>query len=235
MSPLMQRDRPTVRPEHAARAGGMPVVDLLPESVRARRALRALRARCVAALAVVALLLVVVLAWGMSGRADARSRQTAAEVESDRLAAEVASYADVSRTRSELAAVRGAISEGMRNEVLWADLVRHFEASLPGYADIESLSISIMFEADYLSSGDGPFDPGDVIGEVSWVIDVPTLEQSGSLIATLDAADGFVGATFTTVDRHDDTGKHRVAGTVHLDGSLRSHRFTTDTAEEASS
>lgn len=246
MSPLLQRDRAAAGAEaSAAQVGAVPVVDLLPESVRGRRALRALRAKCLVALVLVVLVLIAALAWGMSQRADAQSRRTAAEVESDRLAAEVASYADVSRTRTEIAAVRGAITDGMRNEVLWADLVRHFQASLPDYADIESLSISIMFEADYLSGNDGPFDPGEAIGEVSWVVDVPTLEQSGDLIAALNAADGFIGATFTTIDRNDDTGKHRVNGTVHLDGSLRSNRFVpesaddsseaTDTAEEAAS
>lgn len=231
MSPLLQRDRASAPPTRSgAVAGSAPTVDLLPSIVRGRRAMRALRVKCVAALVAVLLLLVAALAWGMNERSAAKSRHTAAQVESDRLAAEIATYADVARVRNDITVVRAAITDGMKNEVLWADLVRHFEATLPNYAEIENLSISIVFDAEYLAGGDSPFDPTEVIGEVAWVIDVPTLEQSGSLIAALNAADGFVSATFTNVDYVTESGKHRVTGTVHLDASVRSNRYVPEDA-----
>lgn len=233
MSPLLQRDRPAPQ-RSAPPVGVVPTVDLLPDVVRGRRAARALRMKCAAVLVVVVLLLVAALAWGINQRSEVQSRRTAAQAESDRLAAQIAGYAEVARLQTEIGVTRGAIMDGMQNEVLWADLVRHFEASLPSYAEIESLSISIVFDADFLSEGDGPFDPDEAIGQVAWVIDVPTLEQSGSLIAALDAADGFVGATFTTVDRDAESGRHQVSGTVHLDASVRSNRYVPEepTADE---
>lgn len=234
MSPLLQRDRAAGR-RSAPALGVAPSVDLLPDVVRGRRALRALRMKCLALLVAVVLLLVAALAWGINQRSDAQSRRTAAQAESDRLAAQIAGYADVARLQIEIGATLQAIMDGMQNEVLWADLVRHFEASLPGYAEIESLSISIVFDADFIADGDGPFDPDEAIGQVAWVIEVPTLEQSGSLITALNAADGFIGATFTTVDRDAETGRHRVSGTVHLDASVRSNRYVPEepTADEA--
>jgi hypothetical protein len=233
MSPVLQRERSAGRsgaPE--LRAIGIPAVDLLPEVVRRRRAARSLRVKCVTVLLGVVLLLVAGMALAMGERAGAQSRRTASQVESDRLTGQIAGYADVSRVQSDIAAVRGAITHGMRNEVLWADLVRHFEGSLPGYAEIDALSISIVFDSEFLSGGSGPFDPADAIGEVSWVIDVATLEQSGSLITALNAADGFIGATFTAVDRDTTTGRHRVTGSVHLDGSMRSNRFSSEVPAE---
>jgi hypothetical protein len=221
MSALLSKSRPQdVAPAARVRFAA---VDLLPEVVRRRRAMRAVRVRCVAVLLVVVLALVAGMAWGMMQRSQAQSRRTAAQVEQDRLVAEIATYADVSGLRLEIDTVRTAIADGMRNEVLWADLVRHIEASLPSYAVWESMSIAITFASDYEDRDDHPLDPGDAIGTVSWVIWVPTLEQSGSLLTALDAADGLFGATFSSVDR--EAGVHKVTGTVRLDESRRSQRY----------
>jgi hypothetical protein len=200
-------------------------VDLLPQTVRNRRRMRAVRVRCVAALLAVVLALVAAMAWGMTQRSHAQSRRTAAQVESDRLVAEIATYADVSGLRTDIAALRTAIADGMRNEVLWTDLVRRFESSLPPWAVPESASILLTFESDYVTGTDGPFDPGDAIGAISWVIHVPTLEQSGALLTAIEGTEGFIGATFTSVDRDDAIGWHRVTGSVQVDGSWRTQRF----------
>lgn len=224
MSPLLSKERS--RDAAPAAQVHFAAADLLPEAVRRRRAMRAVRVRCVAVLLVVVLALVAGMAWGMMQRSQAQSRRTAAQVEQDRLVAEIATYADVSGLRSEIAAVRTAIADGMRNEVLWADLVRHIEASLPSYAVPESMSIAITFEAEFEDRDDHPLDPGDAIGTISWVIWVPTLPQSGSLLTALDAADGLFGATFTAVDREE--GAHRVSGSVRLDRSWRAERYTEE-------
>jgi len=227
MSPLLQRGR---APEAVADpSGGMPVVDLLPDVVRDRRALRAVRVRCVALLLTVVVALVGALAWGMSTRSSALSRETAAQAESDALAAQIAAYADLVDLRSEIAAVRSAIADGMRNEVLWADLVVRLVLSVPPWADLESMSIRIVFETEYEDGAeDDPFDPGGAIGTVTWVAHVPTLEQSGALLSALDAADGLFGATFTSIDLDEQTGWHKVSGTVRVDDSVRSHRYDDD-------
>jgi hypothetical protein len=224
MSPLLSKTRtqdaaPAVQVRRAA-------VDLLPEAVRRRRTMRAVRVQCVAVLLVVVLALVAGMAWGMTQRSQAQSRRTAAQVEQDRLVAEIATYADVSGLRSEIGAVRTAIADGMRNEVLWADLVRHIDASLPAYAVLESMSIAITFESDFEDGDDHPLDPGDAIGTISWVIWVPTLPQSGSLLTVLDGADGLFGATFTSVDREE--GVHKVSGSVRIDESWRAQRYTEE-------
>lgn len=231
MSPSLQRERASARPSSADQSGRLPVVDLFPDAVRRRRAMRALRLRCLALLLAVVLLLVVALAWGMDARSTARSRVNAAQAESDTLVAQIATYADLVRLRSDITQVRSAIGDGMRNEVLWADLIQHVRASAPTWSVLESVSITITFESDYEDRADGdPFDPGAAIGTIAWVAYVPTLEQSGELLTALDAADGLFGATFTSVDLDEQTGWRRVTGTVRLDDSRRSNRWaeTTD-------
>lgn len=235
MSPLLQRDRATPTAGDPMLSTGTPVVDLLPEAVRRRRALRAVRLKCVALLLAVVLALVGSLAWGMSTRSTAQSRETAAQAESDGLAAQIATYADLVTLRSDITAVRSAIAEGMRNEVLWADLIRHLLESGPNWAVLESMQIAITFESDYLERPDGdPFDPGPAIGTITWVAHVPTLEQSGELLRVFDATDGLLGATFTSVDLDEETGWRKVSGTVLVDDSRRTHRWagTTGTTGE---
>lgn len=235
MSPLLQRDR-APRAEHAAGPGAatVPVVDLLPDLVRRRRTLRAVRLKCVALLLAVVLALVAALAWGMSTRSEARSRQTAAQAESDDLATQIATYADLVTLRSDINAVRSAIAEAMRNEVLWADFVRHVRGSIPPWALLESMSIVMTFETDYEERAeDDPFDPGPAIGTITWVAHVPTLEQSGQFLSVLDAIDGLFGATFTSVDRDEETGIHKVSGTVRIDESRRSQRYVEQADEPA--
>ncbi|WP_147796285.1 hypothetical protein [Cellulomonas sp. Y8] len=229
MSPLLQRGRAPERGAARAPSGARPVVDLLPDGVRNRRALRAVRVRCVALLLAVVLALVGALAWGWSTRSSAQSRHTAARAESDTLAAQLATYSDLVNLRSEITAVRSAIADGMRNEVLWADLVVRLVLSVPPWADLESMAILIVFETEYETrADDDPFDPGGAIGTVTWVAHVPTLEQSGALLSALDASDGLFGATFTSVDLDEQTGWHKVSGTVRLDDSVRSHRYDDD-------
>ncbi len=235
MSPLRQRDRaPGVERAAGSSATTVPVVDLLPDLVRRRRALRAVRLKCVALLLAVALALVGALAWGMSTRSAASSRQTAAQAESDNLAAQIATYADLVTLRSDISAVRSAIAEAMRNEVLWADFVRHVRGSVPTWALMESMSITMTFDSDYEDrADDDPFDPGPAIGTITWVAHVPTLQQSGQLLTALDAIDGLFGATFTSVERDEQTGVHKVSGTVRIDDSRRSQRYVETTDEAA--
>lgn len=239
MSPLLQRDRaPKVERAAGSGAATVPVVDLLPDLVRRRRTVRAVRLKCVALLLTVVLALVGALAWGMTARSTAQSRQTAAQAESDTLTAQIATYADLVTLRSDITAVRSAIAEAMRNEVLWADFVRHVRGSVPSWALMESMSITMTFDSDYEDrSDDDPFDPGPAIGTITWVAHVPALQQSGELLTALDAIDGLFGATFTSVDRDEETGVHKVSGTVRIDDSRRSQRYveTTDEAADATS
>ncbi|GIG36866.1 hypothetical protein [Cellulomonas pakistanensis] len=232
MSPLRARERAPKAERDTGSQVATPVVDLLPDVVRNRRALRAVRLRCVVLLLAVVLALVAALAWGMSARSSAQSRETAVQAESDALAAQINGYADLVSLRSDITAVRSAIADGMRNEVLWADLVRHVQDRMPSWALLESGSISITFESDYLDQADDdPFDPGFAIGTITWVVHVPTLQQSGELLTVFDAMDGLFGATFTSVERDEQLGTHKVSGTVQIDASRRSQRYVESPGE----
>lgn len=206
-----------------------PTVDLLPPEVRARRALRSVRHRCALVLVAAVVLTGAVCFWGVGDRAIARSEREAAEQDSQRLLTELATYAEVDRIKSDITRTRQAIAYGMRNEVLWGDLVDRFAAALPDFAWAEMMDIAVLFDVDVEQGmDDDPFVSGDSIGDISWVIEVPTLAQAGDLIPALDAADGLFDTTFTRVERVEGEGVHRVIGSVRLDATVRSGRFTSD-------
>lgn len=214
--------------------GRLPTVDLLPPDVRAKRVLRGVRRRCALVLGVVVVLSAAACFWGIGDRVLAEAEQQEASRESDRLLAELATYSDVVRVQSDIARTRTAIAYGMRNEVLWSELVLRFETALPDFARIESMNISIVFDAEHRTADEAdPFVTDDSIGEIDWVISVPVLAQSGDLIPAIDAAEGLFGTTFTRVERVEEAGEHRVTGSVLLHPSLRSERFTETDEEEA--
>lgn len=223
---------PDRAPEQAQErvAGALPAVDLLPPQVRARRAVRTARRWCVAVVVGVLLLTGGLCFVGFGDRVLAEAELLAAEQDSDALLAELATYSDVVRVRSDITRTRQAIAYGMRNEVLWADLVERFDTALPHFARAESMSIAIVFDRAVLDDAENPFVSGESIGEIAWVITVPVLAQSGDLLPAVDAADGLFDTTFTRVERVDGEGVHRVTGSVLIDPSVRSGRFAVEDA-----
>lgn len=211
-------------------AGSLPSVDLLPPEVRARRAVRTARRWCVVVFVGVVVLTGGMCLFGIGERVVAEAELLAEEQDSDLLLAELGTYSEVVRIQSDITRTRQAIAFGMRNEVLWADLVERFDTALPDFAHAENMSISIDFDRTVLAADDDPFVSGESIGNIDWVITVPVLAQSGDLLSALDAAEGLFDTTFTRVERVDGEGVHRVTGSVLIDPTLRSGRFAIEDA-----
>lgn len=226
------RDAATVTGADVAwAAGGAPHADLLPPEVRTRRAVRALRRRLTAGLVLLLLATAGGAGWALLQGEGARNRLTRAENESDRLAAQLASFRDVIRVQDDIDQTRAAIVEGMRNEVLWADLVRAFELALPDYADVERMAIAVVFDAPVVvDDAATPFVSGSSIGSITWDIRVPALEQAGALIQAIDLAPGLFDATYTRIARQEEDGMFLVTGTVRIDETVRSGRFSGEVA-----
>jgi hypothetical protein len=185
---------------------------------------RALRRLCVLALVLVVAGVTGGMVWALDQRSAAQSRRTAAQVESDTLSAELERYSEVVRVRTEADRLRTAIDHGMRNEVIWVDVIAMLAAALPDWALAESLDVEIMFDEE-LREDDSPFVADVIIGTVTFEISVPALEASGALLTALDAAPGLHSATFTAVERDEETSLYRTSGTVLIDSSVRSGRF----------
>lgn len=211
-------------------AGSYPHADLLPTEVRTRRAVRALRRRLAVGLVLLLVLTVGASGWALVEREGARNRLTRAENEADRLAAQLASFRDVIRVQSDIEQTRTAIVEGMRDEVLWADLVRAFELALPEYAGVERMTIAVVFDATVADEATTPFVSARSIGTITWDIRVPALELGGELIRSIDLAPGLFDATYTRIARQEEDGMFLVTGTVRIDESVRSGRFAEDVA-----
>ena len=233
MSPLRtarrpDRDVPASTGGSSWSTGAAPHADLMPPEVRARRAVRALRRRLTAGLVLLVLVVAGGAGWALVEREGARDRLTRAENESDRLAAQLASFRDVIRVQSAIDETRAAIVEGMRNEVLWADLVRGFELALPDYAGVERMAIAVVFDEAVADDAATPFAAGSAIGSIAWDIRVPDLELGGALIQSIDLAPGLFDATYTRISRQEEDGMFVVTGTVRIDESVRSGRFSDE-------
>lgn len=236
MSPLLTR-RKESHTEEPSPTGqvwlpeGYPEVDLLPAEIRARRGVHALRRRLGVGLVALLVLTLAACGWGWFQDVDARNRLTMAENESIRLNAQLASFSEVVRIQSDIDQTRDAIRLGMRNEVLWADLIRRFQAGLPEFAEIEQMAFVVVFDSEYADTSGGPFETGESIGTINWTIRVGALEHSGVLVDALNEAPGMFDATYTQTKLNIDDGSVQVIGRVLLDESVRSGRFTDEEAQ----
>ena len=120
-----------------------PQVDLLPPEVRAGRKLGQTKRLLV--LAVLAVVLLAVLGWVYAKfTLDSANQDLAdAQVETDRLTAEQAKYAEVPQIQGQLSRANNALSSATATEVLWKPYFEALRAVTPAQVSYESLQVTM--------------------------------------------------------------------------------------------
>ncbi|HEY0188702.1 MAG TPA: hypothetical protein VGC67_14520 [Cellulomonas sp.] len=216
---------PTAR--GSAQPSGYPTVDLLPPSVRERRALQALRGR----LAMSLVLVVLVIALGYVGSilvaSAAADEATAAEDERVDLQSQLASYAEAAQARSSIESVESAVDTVMGSEVLWAEQTRAIEAALPADTALTSFSAATETVVDETAT---PFTLTGIVGSASFTVTTTTLPDVAALLDALEQVPGVVDATFSSSSIGSDD-LYSTSGTVTFGQDALSGRYGTATTE----
>ncbi|HEY0217383.1 MAG TPA: hypothetical protein VGC57_13425 [Cellulomonas sp.] len=200
-------------------------VDLLPPSVRQRRALQALRGRLGVGLVLVVLVIALGYVAAIMSSANASAQADAAEDERVEIQAQAATYSDAAQVRSEIASVQSAVATVMGTEVLWADRMRSLEGALSG-APLSAFGGSLVDGTDTV---DTPFTVAGAVAASDITMTTTTLPDLAALLDALAAVPGVASVTFTSSSA-DEEGVYTTTGTVVFGLDALSGRYG-DSAE----
>ncbi len=203
-------------------------VDLLPPSVRRRRALQALRGRLGVGLVLVVLVIALGYVAAIMSSANASAQVDAAEDERVEIQAKAATYSDAAQVRSSIESVQSAVRTVMGSEVLWADQVRAVEAVLPADTVLTSFSVA---SADPTDEADTPFTLAGLVGGATFTVSTPTLPDVAALLDALETVPGVAGATFSSTSASSDDG-YSTSGEIFFGQTALSGRYGTPTDTE---
>jgi hypothetical protein len=206
-------------------------VDLLPPSVRDRRALQALRGKVGVGLVLVVLVIALGYVASIVNAAHASSLAAAAEDERIAIQQELASYSEVATIRSETESIRSAVTTVMESDVLWADQVRAVEAALPAGTVVASFAVEAVDGAAATST---PFTVDGAVGASSFTVTTPTLPDMAQMLDSLEAIPGVAVVEFTSSSIVDADGTYSTSGRIVFGQDALSGRYasTTDTTTE---
>ncbi|NMM16802.1 MAG: fimbrial assembly protein [Cellulomonas sp.] len=209
-----------------SRMPSLPQVNLLPPEVRAARGLTHIKRILGAALLGVLLLAGVGYALALSVSASATADLATAQVETVRLQAEEAKYADVPIIVNGLKRTTDARTLGMASEIQWKGYLDAITAVLPTGASITALSVA---QATPSIAAPSPLDALSKQGValITFTGRAATLPDSSAWIDALNQIPTFYSATFSAVTLEDTSGKHgyTISSTVSVDSTALSHRF----------
>ncbi len=212
-----------------------PQVDLLPPEVRAGRKLGQTKRLLV--LAVLAVVLLAVLGWVYAKfTLDSANQDLAdAQVETDRLTAEQAKYAEVPQIQGQLSRANNALSSATATEVLWKPYFEALRAVTPAQVSYESLQVTMSNDPNAATSGDPLQQPS--LGQVVFTARSVTLPDIAAWMDAVSAVPGLSDPWFTQASMTDKDGSvyYQVSGTVQITSTALAHRFDTDPAAAAAS
>ena len=210
-------------------AAELPQVNLLPDSVRAGRAL--LRTKLYLLIGFGIVLIVAILGYVASMLAASSAQEELEDAQADgvRLVQEQTKYAEVPQVKAEIDAALSAQQVGMGSEVLWGEYIAGLLLQLPPGSQLMTFDTAVMnpilapgLPADALTS------PG--IGSLTITHRSVTMPDTSSWIDMLNAIPGFGNAQFTTASIAEEDGvvHYEVTTTVQVTADALSGRYLGD-------
>ena len=214
-------------------AADLPQVNLLPNSVRAGRALLRTKLYLLVALGVVIIVALLAYVASMLSASSAQGELDVAQAEGVRLVQEQAKYSEVPQVKAQIAAVEGAQEIGMGSEVLWGEYLANLLVQLPIGSQVTSFGTAVM------SPIEGPGMSADAltasgIGSVMITHRSPTIPDTSSWIDMLNTIPGFGDAQFTTASIAEEDGLvyYEVTTLVQVTADALSGRYLADETTE---
>lgn len=210
-------------------AATLPQVNLLPDSIRAKRQLQRTRIWLVVGVALVLLVSLVVYVLTLFAARTAESELQSVEVETQRLLSEQATYSEVPQVLGQIADAELAQRIAMGNEILWADYTVYVLAALPDDAKLTNMTsltstplLGAPIPADMLHSAG--------VGTLALAHRSPTVPDLAEWRDKLADIPGFLDAQYqtATISEEDGVVYYEVTTTVQLSLEALSGRYLID-------
>lgn len=205
-------------------------VNLLPPSIRARRALSRVKRRLIFALVAVLLVLAAAYAFALTQLSVATSALEDAEAETVRLTGEQAEFAEVPQVLGQLSQVESARTLGMSTDVEWAPYVLALFAVMP--PDMRLSSIDMIGATPMLAPAP-PTDPlqAPSVSRLTFTGRSTVVIDSAGWIDALNGVPGFADAWVSdvTVGADEDGATYfEIVSSVQVTDVAYSGRFSPE-------
>lgn len=204
--------------------GGIPAVDLLPASERARRATKRLVRRWIGVGIGAIFLVAAVSAAGFWMTMEADKALEAQRADTEKILAEIAQFQDLSAALGAEAKLTGHRAKAMATDIDWRDLHAELEAELPDTAEIVGLGLA---PGGPPSLGDSA---GVAVGLVTQMrVSSPEPLHLATIIERLQRREAVIDVQMNSLDQSDEaSGDYLYVTTILIDQSIYSGRFDND-------
>lgn len=214
-------------------AASLPQVNLLPESVRADRALQRTRLWLLIGVGLVILASLLGYVMAMQASRQAQDELTDVQAETQRLLIEQAQYAEVPQVLGQISDAELAQRIAMGSEIDWAQYFVYVLAALPDDAKLTQMTTSTASPLlPVTTPGDALQTPG--IGTVTFQHRSPTVPDLAEWDSNLMEIPGFASAQYHTASVSDDEGEtyYEVTSTVQVTLEALSGRYLIEPEED---
>lgn len=210
-------------------APALPQVNLLPASIRARRALQRVKVLLLLVLGVVVIGALLGYVASMLSVSSAQSELETVQAETLRLQQEQSTYSEVPQIKAAIANAELARSVGMGSEILWSDYLYAVLLHMPTGSQLTGFATTAMNPLE------GPPVPADPlvepgVGSVTITHRSPTLPDTAAWINMLNGIEGMHDAEVLTQTIGEDDGVvyYEVTSIVQLSADALSGRFSPE-------
>jgi hypothetical protein len=211
------------------RIGGVPRVDLLPQSIRDAERQAKTRGKLLVALAGVTVLVAL-------GSVAASQLSTAAEAELEaeqaqtlQLLTQRGEFADLIAVQERLELGRAAQTVGASPEIDWSGYLRELQRTLPGGVDLTAVTVDSASPIQVYEQATGPLQ-GPRVATLTFTANSDSLPDVPVWLDALRTLPAFVDAVPNSVTR-DDGGTYLVNITMHIGADAFSGRFAAQGTE----
>lgn len=219
----------TRRPKTDVAAPALPQVNLLPGSIRAKRALARTKRFLASALVAVVALVTVAALGAQQVNSRAQARLSTAQDKTIALMKEKGEYTEAPRVLGQVQDLRGALEQGFATEVSWKPYVSALLAVLPEGTHLRTIELK---SATPMLAAEAPTSPlqGASVATLTFTGDTTTVPDTGKWIDALDAIPGFSDAwvrtgELTADQERSDEPFYKIESSVQVNTAAFANRF----------
>lgn len=207
---------------------GLPQVNLLPPSIRAKRALGRTKRMLAYALVGVVVLLGLAAAYAVMHKEAQESRLDTATAETTRLMKQQAEYAEVPRVLGQVDKLNQVLVQGFSTDVDWGAYMAALAAVLP--KDVHMRTMAMTGATPMLAPSEVTDAlAGSSVATLTFDVEAPTVPDTAAWVDGLNSIPGFQDARVSnatwTIDETESY--YLVTGTVNLTSEAYTGRFST--------
>ncbi|WP_019137113.1 hypothetical protein [Cellulomonas massiliensis] len=206
---------------------GLPQVNLLPPSIRAKRALGRTKRMLAYALVGFLLLLGLLGAYAMMHKGAEEARLDDATAETTSLMKQQAQYAEVPRVLGQVDKLESVLAQGFSTDVDWNKYLGALAAVLPD--DVRITEVTLTGATPMLA----PAEPTDAlsapsVATLTFALRSPDLPKTAEWIDALNGVSGFQDAWMSQASwtLGEEGGAYEVGGTVQISDVAYTGRFS---------